>query len=32
MGFSDGARNLRALLMSGGSVEGAVDLLFSGSV
>ncbi|KDN42299.1 ubiquitin-domain-containing protein [Tilletiaria anomala UBC 951] len=30
MGFTDGARNLRALLMSGGSVEGAITILLEG--
>lgn len=32
MGFYDFERNVRALRMSGGSVEGAVDVLFSGSI
>lgn len=32
MGFYDFDRNVRALRMSGGSVEGAVEVLFSGSI
>lgn len=28
MGMTDGSANLRALLMSGGSVEGALSILF----
>ena len=31
MGFTDGQANLRALLLSGGSVEGAVNVLLGGS-
>lgn len=30
MGFTDGARNLRALLLCGGSVEGAVTMILEG--
>ena len=32
MGFYEFERNVRALRMSGGSVEGAVDILFSGTI
>lgn len=30
MGFVDGQANLRALLISGGSVEGAINILLGG--
>ena len=30
MGLTDGPKNLRALLLSGGSVEGAVTIIYDG--
>jgi ubiquilin len=32
MGFFEFDRNVRALRMSGGSVEGAIEVLFSGTI
>ncbi|KAI7821967.1 hypothetical protein BC939DRAFT_454369 [Gamsiella multidivaricata] len=32
MGFYDAARNIRALLAAGGNVNGAIEMLFSGSI
>lgn len=32
MGFWDAAKNIRALLAAGGNVNGAIEMLFSGSI